>query len=1644
MAKSNGGAGSNFKPQSTFDKAMVSDVGDFHLPENSWTYARNAINNTRRGDLGKLSNEPSNTLCTFSPYTIIGAIHIEESRWAIFSTNNTNSEIGEFNESSCTYTTIVNDNCLNFHSDNLIIGVCRPTFNCSFKLYWDDGKNVSRVLDIANVPWKQICTTDPGGCTTCVDTTDLDCDKLRLESFLKMPCITIKKGASAGSMLNGTYQAQIAYLVDEQKVSDYSIPSNALTLFDHTNVNSSVEIDLSNLDLSFDNYQLILVYTVNEKTVARLMGTYSTRQTKITYDYIDITLPVVPLADLTLITPVPDKSEAMFTVGDYLLRSAPTTKFDFNYQPLANQITTKWQCVEYKNEYYKNGGTNIGYMRDEVYSFFIRFIYNTGDKSKSYHIPGRAAGNFFLTDDAGANAGLISETAICPTTINDIESPSYTPRVFEVYNTAAITATPNITTPDGGLIVAEGQMGYWESTELYDDNNPIVWNSNVQGHPEWNLCGQPIRHHKFPENVITSGGATSTLTNHYTDGGEKIRIMGVAFDNIQPPVDNNGNVITNIVGYEILRGNRTGNKSVLYKGLINNMFQYDAPDLVTNRTALYANYPFNDLRPDPFISTYINPATGLPEPTSYEPLSGGLINYKPNDQYSKKHFTFHSPDCMFARPFLVDDEVKIYGAAWGDSQGYYIAPKGHPRHKFITDVSLIASMVVGFGYAIGKMVGTRDIKYTNYTVDSDPPFLGSSTSAGNALTGAAISAIAIPTNITNNVLGTLGMTDALTGSNGLSSSVGLGQKSIVGASRTAAATPGSGITSGTYEILYKDQDSSPNVLRWALLALGNPMFVGYMADGTDLFIKIIQALGSWQQHAVQYQSICHYENFAAPYANNRRRKINDARYLNPGVQNYQTNYVVNHIHRNETVMFDTAINIENITGTIADVSRPPRASALPADGMYSNYSRRASSHYAALKTRLRNQYGQVYDIRQLLVSSCSVDISNMSTGLLFGGDVYIGKYSEKNTLYYFQQWLNGEPDGAVFNYKLQKMFENTAFWMDTDPFDLTEFTSSVVPALEAAIQAGSLATFFQTVVFPSDKHCLDRLNGFNGLFLLKNAFMYLFNSGVRDFFVESEFNVDMRDWQDEDAKKHYPILSDLKTMFATNIIRADNYYQFDRSMSHSFMASQKIPWGVMQDRDYDPLLSASCYTQFPRRLMYSLPQVGGTSNPSLAKKDQWMVFLPNNFVDYTSKVTAIKPIDKTAALILFENQAPGMLPGVDELRSQSGAKITIGDGTLFARKLQQLSNAESSFEFASCQNRLSVINCPAGVFWMSEEQGKIFQFAGGLKEISLKSNRFWLNLYLPYQLTKDFPSFEVKDNPVAGIGCQTIYDNGYGLVYFCKKDYRLKKNLPVNVTYIGGSKFLVNGIFVAKLGDPLYFDDCSWTLSYDPKIDEFVSFHDWHPDLALGAKNNFLTTKNNGFWRHLDSCQSYCNYYGIDYPFEVEFQLDNKFAVATMRNVEYYIESFVYSAENCYDRFHVLDYGFDEAVVYNSEQVSGLLKLHIAPKNDLPAVLKYPEVHLNYINIHFSKEEQQYRFNQFWDITKDRGEYSGAENLIWNTENNGYVRNLNPANLNYNKAEFQRKKFRHYNNRVILKRHKNNNVEILVSLAASNMQVSHR
>jgi hypothetical protein len=405
----------------TFDKSLNRDINDFHLPPNQWTRARNAINNSITGDLGKLGNEPANLLCVTAPYTIIGFIHIIEDKWAVYSTDGTNSEIGLFTESDCgtskaAYVPIVNAACLNFKVENLIIGVSRQTSTCTYKLYWDDGLNPSRNLEIdvdnpvnnypflpppaapgttnpnTPIPYIQNCVDSngpaPGGCIICTNTPVLDCDKLRVALFIDPICPRVEKGIGGGNLLNGSYFVVMAYAIKGQKIGDWYV-SNVQGLFDHNNSATSLDVFIDRIDPDYDEIIIGLGSVVNAQTVVRQAGIYSSRQTLFNFDTIFDQWPAIPIEQLPLMTPIVNKSDAMYNVGDYLIRVGPTSKQDFNYQPLANQITAKWQAVEYPADYYHKGNNQTGYMRDEVYPFFIQWIYDTGDKSAEYHIPGR-------------------------------------------------------------------------------------------------------------------------------------------------------------------------------------------------------------------------------------------------------------------------------------------------------------------------------------------------------------------------------------------------------------------------------------------------------------------------------------------------------------------------------------------------------------------------------------------------------------------------------------------------------------------------------------------------------------------------------------------------------------------------------------------------------------------------------------------------------------------------------------------------------------------------------------------------------------------------------------------------------------------------------------------------------------------------------------------------------------------------------------------------------------------------------------------------------------------------------------------------------------------------------------------------------
>jgi hypothetical protein len=1821
MAKKQGLQDTSQIITNSFTKGLNKDSDPSFVQEGMWTHAINVVNNTIEGDVGTLSNETSNFLCaevgksmpaTATHKYIIGAVYMYSDKWIIYTAGHSangqriTSEIGLLEEDVCRYREIVQDPCLNFDKRYLISGGSREKEDCSWQVYWADGFNPDRFLNVGDpqtwptldyqwlggsnmnyysngtvidflwpgVSWFEKTTTG----TDCEFTTlipSLNCNATRLARLMETPCLNLILGQSGGTLANGTYFALIAYTIKGQRVTDWFSQSNYQFVYNVNDLEGSLTLEVNADSENFDEFVLALVEATNQQTVATQIGFYSTGTTRISIDQINPSNVKIPLEQLPIQTPVFETSDQMTDVNGYLLRVGPKSKFDFNYQPLANMIRTRWASVEYPANYYINGGNKTNYLRDEVYTFYIRWVYNTGDKSASYHIPGRAPKLFQIP------GGPIKNETDTFTINPDKNVLATDDQVFEVYNTATQlaypTTLPNATQDgfgrwileDGGILLAVGEMGYWQSTEVYPDNRPDLWNPSTYcwtgpgaQNGAFDLCGKNIRHHKFPENFIANNSSTAAL--HFkpnptlsTSGDDfSIRLMGVYFENITAPKDNDGNDIPGIIGYEILRGSREGNKTIIAKGMVNNFRTFELRGaLAQNKTGLYANYPYNTIKPIGFSNSSSDHNYRYNDPyIKNDDMNGDVVNQDiPTDI-----FTFHSPDTMFRTPFLSTTEFKLYGTLSGYANMQFQEPNGHPKWKLLSDYVVLPMIVAGVAEAIISMIGKRIINEPQITAG---PAIGNPvpavTAAGYTGAGIAATSATIFNQFTDTYYSTgLALLDVflMLGLGYQGTTYGIAQSTLLDSINTESVTGAVSPINITSTIeLPKFAYLDP--FTRSLGALNQLAF--YFSEGADISLKIFYALTPYRQYGLQSISHGFYGNmtriastllsrFKIDYSFYMRDNIQDVPKYQNATNGLYYNYSINNLKRSDAVVvrttsgpyynlaYPSGVNIgpNLITfgfqdkslvtlGTVVQNSGDPAfiSTDLPdfdQDDKVKPFSLQIASHYGGLKGRVRNQYGQLGTEFQIVISPCEQKLADYNiqptswlcptdgilynfntirrTPLFFGGDTYINRYTEKNNMMFFYDWLYDQPDGFEYNYYLRSMIPQARFKVNSTNYDVSDlaelfnFSSPAVPGTGARPSRFYRLDYFVPFSFGLRKYNYDNdtrggiigLPPFSsfverekGLWSVREAYFYLANSGIRDFFVESEVLIDFRKQSTREGGKHYdpyrytdiPAMTDMNP----NIMGRLSEYLYDYSLSVSKLYNQYFSSGNLQSRYYDPKVAKLCYKYFPDRIIYSLPQ------QDEAIKDSWFIYLANNYKEFKGQISGVKAINKSGIFITFKNESPLMFQGVDTLETDLNTKITIGDGGLFSQPQQAVTNADKAYEYGSSQNRLSVISTPVGIFYMSQNQGRVFTYGQGLQEISQAGLKWWFILYMPYKLTQDFPDYPWQDNPVAGIGCQSIYDSSSSILYFSKKDFKLKDQYQNRVTYRPlnsdgtGDDFILDNNQNSRynLGDSFLFEDASWTISYDPKQQYWISFHDWHPDLMIPTKDIFLTTSKNGIWKHNFICDGFCNFYGQQYGFEIEFPIVTGQSVTTTRSFEYILEAYRRNSGSCIDQHHVLDYNFDRAVVYNSEQVSGYLNLNLYPKNDINLSLQYPKLNANLASydILFSKEEQKYRFNQFWDITKNRDEFPIGSNYpptgpvipgttilqgnyssenTWVTAADGYTRILNPNNMDYNKSEFERKKFRHYLNFLTLRREQCDDVNMIVKMSNSKNQFSPR
>ncbi len=586
---------------------MNMDLSVNQITKGQYTYSLNG--NIENFDANGISiqNESGNELCLQFPenFKNIGNHFIQEQNKHIYFLVNPDtgdSQIGYMDNNDCVYKVYIDDPCLNFNQHHPIQKVVHKITNCTTEIYWTDGLNSRRFLDLNNIPYKTTI-----GDTICEVTTSkqIDCNKLKIQPNFNIPKIVTKNVINGGNNLAGTYQFAIAYcdVAGDQYTSYYSVTNPVPlaniqidTLNFNYEVNKSIVLDISNIDVTgfFQYYNLAVIKTINNISSVELVGTYfiDSKNKEVIYSGQNQTQVKLTIDDIFEKFPYYDIAQDVTAVQDILVWDQLTSIDRINYQQIANKISLYWETYripateDYSNEL---NSTNLrGYLRDEIYPFEICFLLNNGKQTDGFHIPGRPP----LPQDF---------PNVYPTNSDFIGTPDPITGAlpyWKIYNTATIIATDAgyTNSPSYKGPYQYGNFAYWESTDTYPCNTD-VWGE---------LAGQPIRHHKFPDVLVspifessfyTSGVPISPIMENRAIFPIGVRIDINQINQLIVSSNLTDSQKKAIVGVKILRGNRSTNKSIIGKGILRNVGKYNRE----GTSYYFANYPYTDLNTDPFL-----------------------------------------------------------------------------------------------------------------------------------------------------------------------------------------------------------------------------------------------------------------------------------------------------------------------------------------------------------------------------------------------------------------------------------------------------------------------------------------------------------------------------------------------------------------------------------------------------------------------------------------------------------------------------------------------------------------------------------------------------------------------------------------------------------------------------------------------------------------------------------------------------------------------------------------------------------------------------------------------------------------------------------------------------------------------------------
>tara|TARA_X000001382_G_scaffold32166_1_gene21031 strand:+ start:2698 stop:8964 length:6267 start_codon:yes stop_codon:yes gene_type:complete len=433
-------------------------------------------------------------------------------------------------------------------------------------------------------------------------------------------------------------------------------------------------------------------------------------------------------------------------------------------------------------------------------------------------------------------------------------------------------------------------------------------------------------------------------------------------------------------------------------------------------------------------------------------------------------------------------------------------------------------------------------------------------------------------------------------------------------------------------------------------------------------------------------------------------------------------------------------------------------------------------------------------------------------------------------------------------------------------------------------------------------------------------------------------------------------------------------------------------------------------TSFPNRVIRS-----ATSDDSTLL-DNYRIFLALQFKDLPKNRGDLWKISVFNNLLYFHMEdSIFRTKGKQTMQMADQSEAFIGSGDLFAQPPEELKQTEAGY--GGTQSQFATTVGDFGYFYVDQRNASVHMIADQIYDISSVGLEKWFQTNLPYKL-KVFGKVNYPDNPLS-FGFTSVYDEIYQRVLLTKRELipsalflqgwqnfidqndtdpiGMIQYIPANSTGNANGVSNASDQFIIKLPDidpdpnflgeageqdnpwtilPVedepyrgngrnYFQRDGWTASYSPKLQSWISFHDYTPYLytytssALYSFKQFPTMTSRGnvhsnIWKH-NYTSTKGTYYGRTYPSEIEIiHNENKFVNKLFYNFCWITDRTSQAQDSNDDyggcpqcgiaggsdnAYPDVDYtanllttkthgpGFDKFVLYNSHQASGVINI---------------------------------------------------------------------------------------------------------------------